>query len=404
MIKPKLTQQDEALLADLDVNLEPKQNPQQSEQQERIVAGFEDIEHFVNTYGRPPQHNHNATIFERLYAARLDTIRGSTECRNALADSDNNGLLHNTLTEYSDSSNAIAANAIDDDALLAELGVSVDNEHSIATLIHVPTRTEKRAVDDVAQRKPCLDFNDFKPLFDNVQNDLKSGVRTSRRFKEHAKIQQGELFILGGQITYVAHIGKEIKTPNGARDARLRVIYDNGTESDLLLRSLQRALYKDTAGRRIGDPFAGPLFADQQEHNDIESGTIYVLRSKSQHPDIKKHYQILHKIGVTSGDIENRIIHAKDDPTFLMSEVTVVATYKLANINRVQLESIIHKFFESARLTIAIKDRFGKAIIPREWFLVPLFIIDEAVSKIKEGTIVNYRYDSDHSKIQRIVA
>jgi len=208
-----------------------------------------------------------------------------------------------------------------------------------------------------------------------------------------ADIVQGNFFILGGQIAYVAEVGEALKAPNGEVDARLRVIYSNGTESNLLLRSLQRALYKDEAGRRITDPVAGPLFAGQSTEGDLASGTIYVLRSKSDDPYVAANRDVLHKIGVTGGDVKQRIANAKLDPTFLMADVDVIATYELYNINRTRLEKLIHRIFEPARLNVEIKDRFGNPIIPREWFLVPLFIIDEAVERIKDGTITNYIYD-----------
>lgn len=246
--------------------------------------------------------------------------------------------------------------------MLAELGVEIPPEQDITNLTHVKTRAEIRAAEEIAQRTPCLDFAKFKPLFIAVQEDLKTGIRQGRRFKEDAQIKKGEFFILSGQITYVAEVGEGIKAPNGATDARLRVIYDNGTESDLLMRSLQRALYKDEAGRRITDPSAGPLFSDVHEEGDIESGTIYVLRSKSEHPLIKENYSVIHKIGVTGGAIEKRIVNANLDPTFLMADVEVIATYELSNINRVKLENLIHKFFEPAKLNIEIKDRFGNAV------------------------------------------
>jgi hypothetical protein len=137
------------------------------------------------------------------------------------------------------------------------------------------------------------------------------------------------------------------------------------------------------------------------EDGDIESGTIYILRSKSDHPLIKEHRDVIHKIGVTGSDISKRIANAKLDPTFLMADVEVVATYELSNINRVRLEKLIHKFFEPARLNIEIKDRFGNPIVPREWFLVPRFVIDEAVGKIKDGSIVNYFYDAKAGKLEK---
>lgn len=365
-----------------------------SPREERIIAGFEDIERFFEQHGRPPAHGEVNDIFERIYAVRLDKIRSSEECRSVLAGLDKHSLLEGQPTIEND-----LPDDLDDDALLAELGALSSGDNDITKLTHVRTRAEVKAAEEIAQRAPCLDFDKFKPLFMQIQEDLKSGVRQSRRFKEDAQIKQGEFFILSGQKVYVADMGEIIKTSNGAADARLRVIYDNGTESDLLMRSLQRALYKDDAGRRITNQSAGPLFSDEAEDGDIGSGTIYVLRSKSDLPLIKEHRDVIHKIGVTSGDVNKRIGNAKIDPTFLMADVEVIATYELSNINRTRLENLIHRFFEPAKLNIEIKDRFGNPVIPREWFLVPLFVIDEAVEKIKDGSIVNFRYDPESGKI-----
>ena len=390
--KPQFTEDDDALLAELGV--ETKTSGSRSPREERIIAGFEDIERFFEKHGHVPTKADGNDIFERIYAVRLEQIRNSKECRTVLTGLDKHGLLHEPLA-----SKHAANDDLDDDALLAELGVLDGDENDITKLTHVKTRAEIRAADEIAKRNPCSDFDKFKPLFAAVQEDLKSGVRQARRFKEDATIERGEFFILGGQIAYVADRGELFKTANSATDARLRVVYDNGTESDLLMRSLQRALYKDDAGRRITEPSAGPLFSDVAEENDIESGTIYVLRSKSDLPMIKEHRNVIHKIGVTGGDIGKRIANAKLDPTFLMADVEVVATYELSNINRVKLEKLIHKFFEPAKLSIEIKDRFGNPIVPREWFLVPRFVIDEAIDKIKEGTIMNFQYDAKQQEI-----
>ncbi len=397
MAKAKFTDEDDALLAELGVEVEERKASIRSAREERIIAGFEDIERFFEQHGRVPTNGEDKDIFERLYAVRLDQIRASSECRAVLDGMDK----HNLLTGQTGAHEPIADD-LDDDALLAELGVLDAGENDITKLTNVKTRAEIRAAEEIAKRAPCLDFDKFKPLFLAVQEDLKMGIRQSRRFKEDAGIEKGEFFILGGQIVYVADVGEIIKAPNGATDARLRVVYDNGTESDLLMRSLQRALYKDEAGRRITDPSAGPLFSDSVEDGDIESGTIYILRSKADHPLIREHRDVIHKIGVTGGDISKRIANAKLDPTFLMADVEVVATYELSNINRVRLEKLIHKFFEPARLNIEIKDRFGNPIIPREWFLVPRFVIDEAVEKIKDGSITSCIYNNATGRIEAL--
>lgn len=191
----------------------------------------------------------------------------------------------------------------------------------------------------------------------------------------------------------MADVGETIKLDTGHDDARLRLIFGNGTESNLLLRSLQKALWKDETGRRVTGTDMGPLFADTQEDDDIESGTIYVLRSLSDHAYVAAHRELIHKIGVTGGKVETRIAGAEKDATYMLAGVEVVATYKLHNINRVKFENLIHKIFASAQIDLTIEDRFGNPVKPREWFLLPLSVIDEAVKRIIDVSITRVVYD-----------
>lgn len=400
--KQAFTDDDDALLAELGIDVEIKKSASYTPREERIIAGFEEIKKFVEDNNRMPEHGEEKDIFERLYAVRLDKIRKQEECRNLLNDNGEQNLLDDDYQSYID-----IPDDIDDDELLAQLGVNIEDDNSITTLKHVKPRAEIRAAEEIANRTICEDFENFKPLFAAIKKELDSAVRISRTIRKDAgflktDIKQGEFFILGGQTLYIVSVGKLIKAPNGQTDARLRVIYSNGTESDLLLRSLQRALYKDEASRHITDPSAGPLFSSENSEDDLESGTIYVLRSLSEHPIVKENRDVVHKIGVTGGNVEKRITNAKNDPTFLMDDVEIIATYKLANINRTKLEKIIHKFLGSAKLDIEITDRFGKPVTAREWFLVPVFIIDEVVKKIKNGTIKEYYYDPNTAKLKKL--
>ncbi len=205
---------------------------------------------------------------------------------------------------------------------------------------------------------------------------------------------------MDGQKVFVAKMGDEFVSDYGRQDRRLRVIYDNETESDLLLRSLQRALYKDKSSRRITErEMIGPLFLENEEEGDLATGCVYVLRSLSDHPFIAEHRKAIHKIGVTGGKVKNRIANAKKDPTYLLADVEIVAEYKLANINRKALEALIHKFFTNVRLDLELKDRFGSHVEPREWFLVPLSVIDETIQKIKDGTIDQFNYDPESATL-----
>lgn len=293
---------------------------------------------------------------------------------------------------------------LDDDALLSELGVETVVDSDITNLKHVKPRAEREAAAEIASRFPCKDFDKYKSLFKEVAEDIATGRRITRQQRKDAgllkaQIKEGDFFILNGQTLYVAEIGEKVKASDRSMDARLRVIYSNGTESNILLETLRRAIYKDETSRIISEPPAGPLFAGEFEDGDIESGTIYVLRSKSELPQVKEHREVIHKIGVTGGDVKKRIGNPKIDPTYLMADVEIIATYELSNINRSKLENLIHRFFKPAQLNIEIKDRFGNPVTPQEWFLVPLFVIDEAIERIKDGTIVSYKYDVKTGRI-----
>lgn len=360
--------------------------------EERVIAGFEEIQRFVEKHGHLPQHGEDRDIFERLYAVRLDRLRALPDCRVLLQPLDSQQLL-------SGASFVAEPQATYNVDRLAEELTGIPEAEDITVLRHVRTSAEKRAAEEIADRKPCDDFELFRAQFDQVRRDLASGVRVARPFGQYSTIEVGQWFVLDGQTAYVAEKGDEFDSPQGKKDARLRVIFSNGTESNLLRLSLVRALYKDEAGRRITEPDMGPLFSDSLEEGDLESGTIYVLRSLSDHPYVTKHRDVIHKIGVTGGKVEARIANAEHDSTYLLAKVEVVASYKLAGINRARMENLFHKLFGAARLNITINDRFGHPVQPEEWFLVPLFVIDEAVERIKDGSITNYVYDPSAAKL-----
>lgn len=387
------------LAAELSEFAAPEKAGGRPPREERVIAGFEEIQRFVEKQGRPPQHGAGSDIFERLYAVRLDRLRALPDCREVLAPLDHQGLLGGAAmaAEPSPTYNV--------DELAAELAGPAEVD-DITVLRHVRTSVEKRAAEEIAAHTPCKDFENFKPLFHEVEAGLKEMRWQTKPFGKDASVEVGDFFILAGQIAYVAEMGDTYKTPNAETNGRLRVIYSNGTESDLLLRSLQRALYKDSegkAGRRVVRVDDGPLFSDEASEDDQQSGTIYVVRSKSELPIVAAHWDVLHKIGVTGrSNVAARFSSAKDDATFLLADVEVIATYDLYNINRVKLENLIHRVFDPARLDIEIKDRFGKPVVPREWFLVPLFIVDEAVKRIIDGSITQYVYDPQTVRLVKI--
>lgn len=386
------TDEDDALLAELGVETDERPTSARNPREERIIAGFEEIQRFVDEKDRLPGHGEHGDIFERLYALRLERIRDQADCRDLCLPLDQQGLLTGSFS--------VNTPDLDDDALLAELGIEADAP-AITELRHVRSSAERKAADEIANRKACSDFARFKPLFEQVQRELDTGLRETRPFELKSEIEHGRFFIVGGQKAYVAEKGETTITEHGRTDARLRVIFDNGTESNMLMRSLQRALNKDDAGRRITDPVAGPLFSGEVDTEDQASGTIYVLRSKSDHPLVAANRDLVHKIGVTSNEVKQRIAGARLQPTFLMADVELLATYKLFNISRSRLETLIHRIFGAVRLDIQVQDRFGRPVTAEEWFLVPLFVINEAVERIKDGTITQYTYDPASASLVR---
>lgn len=382
---------DKSLLAALDEDLEPESTGSLSPLDQRIFSGFEDIVRFFKSHGRVPLHGNDHDIFERIYAVRLDRLREMPEAHALLGAHDHAHLLLRAQQPVS---------SLGDEELLKLLGA--DDQNDITRLRHVRSAAEKREAEEIADRKACPDFDKFKGLFKLTKSELESGVRTALPFKDNISIQQGHFFILSGMVVYVAEITDETRVaPNGIQDARLRLIYDNGTESNLWQTSLRRALNKDEDGRRITGNSDGPLFEDT-ETEFVETGTVYVLRSHSDHPFISEHRDLVHKIGVTGGSIEQRIAGADKQSTYLLADVEVVATYKLHNMNRVKVEKLLHRLFSGARLNVSISDRFGNPVEPREWFLVPLHVIDEAVERLRDGSITGFVYNPNQASLEPI--
>ena len=386
------------LLEGLGVEVETKTKSSFTPRQERIIAGFEDIQRFVKEHSHAPSHGEDKDIFERIYATRLDQIRRQSECMELLKELDHQKLLDASHVP------AVLEEGLDDADILAALDVDVEakDENDITNLQNVKTRAEVRAAEEIGRHTPCEDFDTFKPLFSAVQQEIKSGVRTTRSYKDDATVGEGYFFILSGQLLYIAELGETFISHGRHKDARLRVIYDNGTESDILMRSLQRALNKDETGRRVTEPIAGPLFTGEPGDETDASGTIYVCRSKSDNEFVASNRDLVHKIGVTSTSVEKRIANAENDPTFLLAGVTLVATYELYGIDRNKLEKLLHRFFAPARLKIEIKDRFGRPVIPQEWFCVPFERIEEAIERIKDKSIQSFKYDVKEARLVKV--
>lgn len=354
----------------------------------RVARDFEEICVFVDRHGFPPGEGpaaHVAGVTEKKLQIRLKSYRENSEVAALLAPSDRHGLL---------AGEADVAPASLDDILDSDDELLSRPSDDIFELRNARKAQPERK----AERKPCKEFDRFKTLFDECAADLASGRRKSLPFAREQEINAGDFFILNGLMAYVAEV-RDPHIRNGRKNARLRIIFDNGTEGENLLRSLATELYKDPNGRRISDPESGPLFGTAPSTVSVASptdrvtGCIYVVRSLSPLPEIKRLDGSLFKIGFTTGRFEDRVRAAAEDPTFLMAPVHPVRTYDAVNMDAGKFETLIHRFFAAARLDIEIKDRFGKPYRPQEWFLLPLPVIEQAIRMLEDGTILRHRYD-----------
>lgn len=390
-MKNEYTEEHEAILRALgedgtDMELE------QNHCEERMISGFDEIQQFLDRTGELPQSQEGRDIQERMLTVRLDRIRGLEEAQSSLGPIDQTKILDSAHPKGSSS------DELTDDQIVEMLNNDEPND-DIFELRHVRSSDDREAAEDIATRKQCKDFASFRKKFEQVKKDLDSGIRKSFRFEKMADIVEGRFFILGGQIAYVDSVGETIHTKHRRNDARLRVIFDNGTENNMLLRSLQRGLLKDEAGRRVSEPDSGPFLGNWKEEGEVPKAIVYVLRSNSNEPYVVKNRNVLHKVGVTTTDIGRRLAGAHLHPTYLMASVERVTEYELFGINHKKIEKIIHRVLSPARAPIVIEDRFGNPVRPREWFIVPDFIIQEVVDRIRDGTIKDYIFDPESASL-----
>lgn len=350
---------------------------------ERLISSFTQINKFFSENGREPESGRG--IQEHQLYARLNGIRENVEKMEALANLDEHGLLNVQRKEISS-----IDDIFDDD----DLGILGNEAESIFTLKHVSKETTMP--DYVASRNPCKNFETFEAIFIQCQADLTAGKRKLWPFKNEQQIQKGYFFVLKGVLLYVADVG-EVEKNNGKKNARLRCVFENGTESDMLLRSLAAELYKD--GRRVTEHEDHLLdgFSNITDE-DEETGYIYVLRSLSSKPEIQE-VENLYKIGFSTVPVEHRIKNAEKEPTYLMAPVHIVETYQCYNMNPQKLEQMLHMFFGSSCLNIDVFDQNGQRHTPREWFIAPLDIIEQTIHFVMNGDIVNYRYDPNQQTI-----
>ena len=350
---------------------------------------FEELKSFIELNDREPDIE-ATNIHEAKLAARLSKLRSTPEALDALEPFDTEGLLGTKSSGEKKTELTI------DDVLSSDL---LADDDDIFNLKHVTVGTKSQSASaDMATRKKCMDFDSFKPLFVRIQKELDDGTLETTGIKGIAEIQKGQAFILAGLIAYVAEMGEKHERRKGHHNARMRVVYSNGMESNLLLRSFGAALYKDKSARAIVPKDSGPLFVEEDSPL-YKTGIVYVLRSKSEEPSIAKHRDYLHKIGVTTSDVKKRVSNAAKDATYLLADVEVVAEFTLYNMNLQATEKLLHAFFREAQADIQIPDRFGNMVKPKEWFFLPLELIKQIADLIRNNKIASYQYDATNVKI-----
>lgn len=366
---------------------------------ERLVASFEEVNEFYAQHKREP--NADSGIQEHQLYARLKSFREKALKSEMLKDHDIHGLLHAAPKEPL---------SIEDIMNNDPLGLLNDDTEGLFELKNIkPTEQSRAETDFVARRKPCKNFDTYEQQFKEVQKNLKEGKRKLIEFKL-GNLRQGAYYVHNGIVLYVEKIEiskKEHYKPDGTRvreDGRTRCIFENGTESNMLKRSIEKLLYENGQVVTENVDETNQAFANKfgnVTEDDKDAGFIYILKSKSEKKEIKEIHN-LYKIGFSKTTVEDRIKNATLEPTYLMADVRVVMAYKCYNMNPQKLEQLLHNFFGNSCLNIDVFDKLGNRHTPREWFIAPLAIIEQVIHLIISGEIIQYKYDSINEEVIEI--
>jgi Meiotically up-regulated gene 113 len=350
--------------------------------EERLVGSFEEIAEFVRQHGRPPEKEAD-DVAEVMLSHRLEAMSASEEQRELLAPYDELGILAHPKPPES-LKDAVAADS---------LGLLEAPAEDIHVLRHVPKPSAQP--EEVARRRPCEDFERFEPLFKACHEELRSGTRRLIKFRDEQAVRESAFYVLNGVLVLVAEEG-ERKEEHGRMNARLRCVFENATEADLLLRSFASRLYR--FGKTVTEPEEKTRL-EIEEQLGAETGFVYVASSLSEDLEVRA-IPDLHKIGFTTGSVEQRVSDAIGSSTFLDAAVKLVATFELPRSIARKVEGLLHRFFAAARID-AWFERDGLPVADaREWFSVPLEAIEEAINLIQSEGIQNYEYDPDERRIK----
>jgi hypothetical protein len=359
-------------------------------EEERLVASFFEISNFFEVNNREPRLG--GEMMEHQLASRLAAIRKDNEKQKVLLDFDEFHLLDVESKEIKSMNDVF-----EDD----EVGILDNAEEGIFQMKSISAHNERNAAEYIARRKPCQDFQKYEPLFIQCQAELAAGKRKLIKFTSEKQVTKNSFFVLNGVLLFIEEIGKTYIDKFGKINGRQKCIFENGTESNMLFRSLVQRLYED--GHAVTENSD-----DAQSHllrsfnviteEDSQTGYIYIAKSLSNNPKISA-LDNLYKIGFSTTPAEERVKNAAIDPTYLMAPVKIITTFECYNFNPQKLEQLLHNFFGTACLNVDIFDANNRRFTPREWFIAPLEVIEKAIELIINGGIVNFRYDPDSQKI-----
>ncbi len=404
-----------------------------------LAQQFDTINLFIDQQGRVPSSSAN-DINEKINARLLATIQTNHANSQELLALDKHGLLtaQRTASTLSDSkptfsgksmSNNIGGsekaindsskeaepvieavseppviNSLDDIFNSDDLGI-FDNIHSEILVSDHQSNTrasyDQYNDEDIASRFECKDFYKFEATFERISKAIQTGAFTKTNFSSVKAINIGSVFVLNGMLCYVANIYKAEARKNARSQERLRLIFSNGTESNMLTHSLATAQYKyeNSYQLLITDPdWMDDELAKNFGDDRQLTGVIYVAKL-TETPNDLAHYKHLHKVGFSTLTGEARTKHSIRDTAFLQQPVEIIAEWQVYDANARSVEGVLHAFFYDQRVKVSLKAANDNLYKATEWFNVPLDEIEKAINLVIAGDIKDYRMDGAAGKV-----
>ncbi len=404
-----------------------------------LAQQFDTINLFIDQHGRVPSSIAN-DINEKINARLLATIQTNHAKSQELLALDKHGLLtaQSTASTLSDDkptlsdksvsnkedepekaisdntkeaepvteavSEPAVINSLDDIFNSDDLGI-FDNIHSEILVSDHKANTrasyDQYNDEDIASRFECKDFYKFEATFERISKAIQTGAFTKTNFSSVKDINIGSVFVLNGMLCYVANIYKAEARKNTRSQERLRLIFSNGTESNMLTHSLATAQYKyeNSYQLLITDPdWMDDELAKNFGDDRQLTGVIYVAKLTDT-PNNLAHYKHLHKVGFSTLTGEARTKHSIRDTAFLQQPVDIIAEWQVYDANARSVESVLHAFFYDQRVKVSLKAANDNLYKATEWFNVPLDEIEKAINLVIAGDIKNYRMDGAAGKV-----